>query len=191
MSLDNDELMNALAAILAKSPNATYQEIAEGVGVSRATLYRFCSNREELIHRILKYASTKLTENIQVIRLEEGHPIEALNRLLESELEHRAIYAFLSEFWSSSHERDAELLPTFLTYEKTLDNFFLRGQREGVFRIDVPAAVLNETLSWLLIGLMDSERRGRIAKASVLETAKLLFLEGTRLRKEDDYSLTL
>ncbi|WP_159678523.1 TetR/AcrR family transcriptional regulator [Yersinia canariae] len=178
MSLDNDRLMIGLAAILAKSPNATYLEIAERIGVSRATLYRFCGNREELIHRILKYAATKLTENIQAIRLEDGHPIEALNRLLESELKDRPLHSFLSEFWSSSHELNSELLPTVLTYEKVLDNFFLRGQREGVFRIDIPAAVLNENLTWLLIGLMDAERRGRIARASVLETAKLLFLEG-------------
>lgn len=178
MSLDIDKRMIELAAILAKSPNATYQEISEGLGVSRATLYRFCGNREELIYRIVKYAATKLTENIQAIRLEDGHPIDALNRLLESELKDRSLHAFLSEFWSSSHELDSELSPAFLTYEKVLDNFFLRGQREGVFRIDVPAAVLNESLTWLLIGLMDAERRGRIARASVLETARLLFIEG-------------
>lgn len=180
MSLDDDNLMIALAAILAKSPNATYQEIAKGLGISRATLYRFCGNREELIHRILKYASSKLTENLKTARLEEGHPLEALNRLLESESEYRSLHAFLSEFWSSLHELDAELLPSFLTYEKTLDTFFLRGQHEGVFRIDVPAAVLNEALTWLLIGLMDSERRGRIARASVTEIAKQLFLEGAQ-----------
>ncbi len=182
MNLDDDKGMAALAAALAHAPGATYQEIATAVGVSRATLYRFCSNRDELVHRLLKHAITRLTENVLAARLEEGPPVEALDRLLQGEFQHRELQAFLTEFWSREIEVDAELAPACEAYEKALDAFFLRGQREGVFRIDIPAAVLNESLAWLLIGMMDAERRGRVARSSVLESVRALFLEGAMHR---------
>lgn len=182
MNLDDDKGMAALAAALAHTPGATYQEIATAVGVSRATLYRFCSSREELVHRLLKHAIDRLTESLQAARLDEGPPVEALDRLVEGEIAHRELHAFMTEFWSREIEMDADLAPACQAYEKALDAFFLRGQREGVFRIDIPAAVLNESLSWLLIGLMDAERRGRIARTSVLVTARALFLEGAAHR---------
>lgn len=180
MNLDDDKGMAALAAALARSPGATYQEIAAAVGVSRATLYRFCSSRQELVQRLLKHAVTRLTDGLRAARLDEGTPVEALDRWLEGESMHPELQAFLTEFWSSEAERDADLAPYWLAYEKTLDAFFLRGQREGFFRIDIPAAALNECLTWLLIGLMDAERRGRVARASVAATARTLFLEGAK-----------
>lgn len=178
MNLDDDKGMAALAAALAQAPGATYQEIATAVGVSRATLYRFCSSREELVRRLLKHAATRLTECLQQARIDEGPPVEALDRLLKGEVAHRELHAFMTEFWSREVEVDAELAPACQAYEKALDAFFLRGQREGVFRIDIPATALNESLTWLLIGLMDAERRGRIARTSVVATARALFLEG-------------
>lgn len=182
MNLNDEQGMAALAAVLVYAPGATLQEIATAVGVSRATLYRFCNSREKLVRRLLKHAVTRLAEGLKVVRLEEGSPVEALERLLVGEFEHRELHAFLMEFWSKEIEIDAELVPACKAYEKALDAFFLRGQREGVFRIDIPAAVLNESLTWLLIGLMDAERRGRIARTSVLQTARALFLEGAAQR---------
>lgn len=178
MNLDDDKGMAALAAALAQTPGATYQEIATAVGVSRATLYRFCSSREELVQRVLNHAIARIMKVLHDARLDEGSPIEALDRLLEGEYQHRELHVFMSAFWSREIELDPEVAPALQSYDKALDNFFLRGQREGVFRIDIPAAALNESLTWLLIGLMDAERRGRIARASVLATARALFLEG-------------
>lgn len=182
MSLTNNKFMMTLATALAKSPKGTYQEIADNAGISRATLYRLCGNRKALIRRLLEYATVRLTDNIRAVRLEEGPPVEALERLLKSELEYRPLHLCLTEFWSSEPELTSELTPVYQIYEKTLDDFFLRGQREGVFRIDIPAAVLNETLTGLIISLIDAERRGRIASASLPETVMQLFLEGALLR---------
>ncbi|MDH1334617.1 TetR/AcrR family transcriptional regulator [Comamonas thiooxydans] len=182
MNLNDEQGMAALAAALAYAPGATLQEIATAVGVSRATLYRFCSSREKLVHRLLKHAVTRLAESLQAAKLDEGSPAEALERLLIGEFEHRELHAFMMEFWSKEIEVDTELAPACNAYEKALDAFFLRGQREGFFRIDIPAAVLNENLTWLLIGLMDAERRGRIARTSVLQTARALFFEGAAQR---------
>lgn len=43
-------------------------------------------------------------------------------------------------------------------HEASLDAFFLRGQREGVFRIDAIAAALTEIWFSVVAGLADGER---------------------------------
>ena len=53
-------------------------------------------------------------------------------------------------------------------------------QSLSVFRIDISAATLNDTLIWLIIGLMDSERRGRIARATLPSTIEELFMCGAK-----------
>lgn len=64
-----------------------------------------------------------------------------------------------------------------------LDAFFLRGQKEGVFRIDIPAQGLTEIWAALTIGLVDSERRGRIARASLATIMNEAFIHGMAARE--------
>ncbi|MFX5595200.1 transcriptional regulator, partial [Acinetobacter baumannii] len=56
--------------------------------------------------------------------------------------------------------------------------FFLRGQQQGVFRIDITAQALTEIWASVLIGLLDGERRGRIARAGLAAMAERVFLQG-------------
>ncbi|WP_166656416.1 TetR/AcrR family transcriptional regulator [Comamonas sp. JUb58] len=182
MNLQDDKSLASIAAALAHAPGATYQEIAKAIGVSRATLYRFCSSKDELIHLLHRHCIARLTASLHEARLDEGSPVDALTRLVEGQVVHKELHAFLMEFWSRDIETDPELGPACLAYEATLDQFFLRGQREGVFRVDIPAAALNESLGGMLIGLMEGERRGRIARASVLPIACALILEGAMRR---------
>lgn len=44
--------------------------------------------------------------------------------------------------------------------------FFLRGQQQGVFRIDITVAVFTELFITLIYGMADAERRGRAASAN-------------------------
>lgn len=58
--------------------------------------------------------------------------------------------------------------------------FFLRGQREGLFRIDISAPVLTETFASLLFGLVDAERRGRVARTGMDAVLLQMFMQGAR-----------
>lgn len=59
-----------------------------------------------------------------------------------------------------------------------MDTFFLRGQQLGVFRIDMPAPVLTEIWGSLISGLIDAERRGRVAKAGLHDLLEKTLLQG-------------
>jgi len=59
-----------------------------------------------------------------------------------------------------------------------MDAFFLRGQQAGVFRIDITAAAMTELWLSMAVGLLDAERRGRVARASVAAVMEQSFLHG-------------
>ena len=59
-----------------------------------------------------------------------------------------------------------------------MDSFFLRGQQEGYFRIDITAELLTELFVSLIYGVVDAERRGRAASARSLSVLEQFFLKG-------------
>ncbi|CDM39933.1 HTH-type transcriptional regulator nfxB [Ectopseudomonas oleovorans CECT 5344] len=65
-----------------------------------------------------------------------------------------------------------------IAYTDALDSFFLRGQQEGYFRIDITAELLTELFVSLIYGMVDAERRGRAASARSLAVLEQFFLKG-------------
>ena len=48
----------------------------------------------------------------------------------------------------------------------------------GVFRIDIAAPVLTEIFASLIFGLVDAERRGRVARSGMTVLIEQFFLKG-------------
>ncbi|MBO4123192.1 TetR/AcrR family transcriptional regulator [Cupriavidus gilardii] len=173
---DNSRLLAALALALVDQPRGTLQDLAKAVGISKATLYRFCRTRDQLISRLIDHCVRVLAEVIQSAGLDDPSPLAALRRLNANMVEQREVAAFLIYYWrevvsgvSSDWQTD---------WEGKLDAFFLRGQQQGVFRIDITAQALTEIWASVLIGLLDGERRGRIARAGLAGLAERAFLQG-------------
>ena len=60
-----------------------------------------------------------------------------------------------------------------------MDNFFLNGQKSGEVRIDISVSALTELFVASFSGMIDAERRGRVASSSMLETLEKFFLYGS------------
>ncbi|MGC4365363.1 TetR/AcrR family transcriptional regulator [Hydrogenophaga sp. R2] len=176
---DDEALLARLALALVDHPRATLQELAQAVGVSRATLYRFSRTREELIDRLMQHATGCMQRAMDEARLEEGPALEALSRFVTGQLEQREMAAFLVFHWQPENIQDERGRTSCDAYMEALDAFILRGQREGVFRIDIAAQAQAEALMSLLTGLVDAERRGRVARAGVAAMVEALFLKGS------------
>jgi TetR/AcrR family transcriptional regulator, mexCD-oprJ operon repressor len=171
---ESDKIMAALARALVDRPRASLQELAAAVGISKATLYRLCRTRGQLVERLVHHATTRITEAIEAARLDAAPPPAALERLITNNLEHRELTTFLIRYWQ--HTPTAAGVEA--GWDAALDAFFLRGQQAGVFRIDLAAPALTEILVALLLGLIDAERRGRVARASLAEVIERAFLRG-------------
>ncbi|MBA4194926.1 MAG: transcriptional regulator [Comamonadaceae bacterium] len=176
---DDERLLAALALALVDNPRATLQELAQAVGVSRATLYRFSRTREELIDRLMQHATGCLQRAMEDARLDEGSALEALSRFVTGQLEQREMAAFLVYHWQPETIQDERGRTSCDAFLEALDAFILRGQHEGVFRIDIAAQTQTEALMALLTGMVDAERRGRVARAGVAAMVEALFLKGS------------
>ena len=178
---DDARLLSALALALVNQPRATLQELAKAVGVSKATLYRFSPTREQLIERLIKHGTDVLHKAIDVADLTSGAPREALRRLIAELLKQRNFVAFMNAHWRpvASPELSLEGWSEFL--DKS-DAFFLRGQKEGVFRIDISAAALSECMGGLFCALVDGEVYGRVAPASTAAVLESMMLDGAAAR---------
>ena len=175
---DDTKLLASLALALVEKPRASLQELARAAGISKATLYRFCRTRDELIDRLLQHATALLHAASDAVDLESGPVRQVLPRLIAAQLEHRELMAFMIYYWKPGVVEDAPWAHLWATFLARTDAFFLRGQREGVFRIDISAATLTEAFGGLFCGLVEAEVRGRVARASLAPVLESLFMNG-------------
>ncbi|CAB5691447.1 Uncharacterised protein [Delftia tsuruhatensis] len=173
---DEGKLLSALALALLDAPQANLQELARAIGISKATLYRFCPTRDQLIDRLIAHAADTLSRAMRAAEPERSLPLEALRRLSAHCQEHQTLLLFLMYFWRSDVSVVQQIEHE---WTSTMDAFFLRGQQAGVFRIDIPAAAMTELWLSMMVGLLDAERRGRVARAGLATLLEQAFLHGT------------
>ena len=173
---DEEKLLASLALALIENPQANLQQLARAIGISKATLYRFCPTRELLIERLMQQAVAALTHAIHHAELGGPEPREALGRLAANCLDNQELMLFLMYFWRPGVSIEQQMETEWLA---TLDAFFLQGQQAGVFRIDIAAAAMTELWIAMLLGLQDAERRCRIARQGLPVLLETAFLHGT------------
>lgn len=174
---DEQRMLSALAVALLGQPRATLQELAKLVGVSNSTLYRCFRTREKLTERLLSHSDKVFAEALRCADLENAPPLEGLRRLIASCVEQRTFAMFLISYRYQYGNAAKELLLE-SNWTPRLDAFFLRGQQQGVFRIDIGATALADTWGYVFLGLVESERHGRIARASLATAIEAMFLQG-------------
>ncbi|PRD19851.1 UNVERIFIED_CONTAM: nfxB [Trichonephila clavipes] len=175
----NAKLINALAIAIVDHPQATLAELAKSAGISRATLYRFCRTRENLLEVLESEGQRILYLIISSSHLHSATPNESLHYLIESHLAHRELVGFLGFRYNPEFLSPQGNGLRWQNYFSALDAFFLRGQELKAFRIDISAAVLTELFLSLVFGIIDAERRGRAAPRSSVETLEKFFLYGS------------
>ena len=75
----DERQLKALAIAIVDHPRATFKEIAQAAGVSKATLNRFCGTRDNLIEILLNHGSVVINRVIADADLAEAAPLEALS----------------------------------------------------------------------------------------------------------------
>lgn len=178
LSATDERLLKALAAAIVIHPRATLKELAETAGVSKATLHRFCGTRDNLVSLLEGYGEQVLRQVIADADLENSEPLAALRLLIAEHLKHREMMVFLLFQYRPDTFDGSEANQGWRAYADALDDYFLRGQQAGVFRIDISAAVFTEMFLSLVYGIVDAERRGRAASATSALTLENLFLNG-------------
>ncbi|WP_343573199.1 transcriptional regulator [Pseudomonas sp.] len=184
LTAHDERLLNALAVAIVDRPRATLKELAESAGVSKATLHRFCGTRDNLVQMLEGYGHSVIRKILEAAELQQDPSLDALRRLIAEHLKHRDMLAFLI-FQFRTESLDVETATERWSYYiDAVDAFFLRGQQNGVFRIDITAAVFTELFLSMLYGMVDAERYGRAASSSSASVLERLFLQGALVQTQ-------
>lgn len=174
------KVMRALAAAIVDRPRATLQELAQAAGISKATLYRCSRTREQLIDDLRRHCADVMMRELQRHQVETLDPLQALQRVIEFHLEQLELSSFIFYHWQQDVPAGEAPVDLWKEHTRILDQVFLRGQQQGIFRVDVSAASLSDACGFLICGLADSARRGRSARFNLAQTIESLFLQGVR-----------
>lgn len=172
LTYEEQDLMKKIAVAMSENPRSTIKEIAESVGVSKATLHRFCGTRENLENMLMQRAELAGLDLTKSAEKEYDDYISGLKELITA---HYKEYEILR--WGFSFQNNCQG-EKYEPYLKALNSFFLRGQKQGAFRIDFSIEFLSTMFTSSIYGLIDAERKGRLAKVGTLESFEDFFLRG-------------
>jgi TetR/AcrR family transcriptional regulator, mexCD-oprJ operon repressor len=176
MTLDRDGLLRAAADFLGRRPNATQDEIAAAVGVSRATLHRHFAGKPALMEALDELAIAEMTNALKTARLDQDSATAALRRLITA---FQRVSPYLALLYSQSQEIDLDQsMHGWAAIDAEIAALFGRGQRAGEFRSDLNATWLTEALYSLVAGAGWSIQVGRVAARDFDHIITELLLHG-------------
>ncbi|MEU9045341.1 MULTISPECIES: helix-turn-helix domain-containing protein [unclassified Kitasatospora] len=182
MATDRDTVLEAAVGVLSRRPTAHLDEIARAAGISRATLHRLFPGREALIREVGLLGLRRFAGALDTAGVEEGDAEAALRRLVDASVPDAMLCAFLAGE-NQLYEND-EINDLWELQIARLHALFLRGQQQGVFRIELSAAWLSEAFFDLVAGVGWSIQDGRLAPRDAAFSLTELFLGGA-LRRPD------
>ena len=132
-------ILDAALEALASDPDSSMSEIARRAGVVRATIYVHFPTRTDLLDAVMEHAVAQVAEATRGAEPKRGEPVEALERVL------RATWRQLAQFHGLLTLNTARLSPEELRRRHLpvldqLEPLVTRGQRQGVFRPDLPVS---------------------------------------------------
>ncbi|MBV2153096.1 TetR/AcrR family transcriptional regulator [Kitasatospora sp. SUK 42] len=182
MATDRDTVLEAAVGVLSRRPTAHMDEIARAAGISRATLHRLFPGRDALIREVGLLGLQRFAAALDTADTGAGDAEAALRRLVDASVPDAMLCAFLAgENQLYEHDDINDLWEVQIA---RLHALFLRGQQEGVFRIELSAAWLSEAFFDLVAGIGWSIQDGRLAPREAAFSLAELFLGGA-LRRPD------
>ncbi|MFI6496092.1 TetR/AcrR family transcriptional regulator [Nonomuraea typhae] len=183
--MSHDEIVNAAIRHLNKAPAASMAEIAQAAGISRATLHRHFSTRDDLLYALGVRALDSWAHVHESVGLAEGMKAgldadglkDLLDRLLIKTLDSLDEHGFaLTEHALSRYE---DLVRRSEKLENEEIALFAAAQRAGVLRAELPVRWVSNTVYGLLVAIRDGLRQGDIARRDIPKLFLDTFYRGT------------
>ena len=152
-------ILEAAARVLAEDPAASVQEIADKAEVSRPTVYRHFSNREELIDAIRLEAMTQARETLEAAAASSEPAAAALERLILDLAGIVVRYPLLATLVGTQQPPPDKKAPEGLV--NAFDALIARGRRDGTLRSGLRGEILGPvTMGALVMSLKIGSLRG-------------------------------
>jgi TetR/AcrR family transcriptional regulator, mexCD-oprJ operon repressor len=165
---NREAILEAAIGVLGAQPDAGIAEVAAAAGVGRATVYRHFTSRDELIEALRLHASEEARQRFDEARVDEGDPVDALERMVAAMLALGDRYRVIFPQDQQPRPRRSEVLL------KPLTRLIARAQAERVIDPELPPSWVIATLRALLrsaVGEIEARRLARdTAAARVVRT---------------------
>lgn len=167
-------ILDAGLEALASDPDSSMSEIARRAGVVRATVYVHFPTRTDLLDAVMEHATAQVVEAMRGAEPQRGEPAEALERVL------RATWRQLAQFHgllalNAARLSVEELHRRHVPMLDQIEPLIERGQKEGVFRSDLPVAWHLAVVRAIVHAASAAVQGGRLAEseaeAAMLTTA--------------------
>ena len=162
-------ILEAALDALAGDPDASMAEIARRAGVVRATIYAHFPTRESLLDSVMEHAVAEVAEATAVAEPTRGEPEEALERVLRATWQKLDLFHALLAINTarlSAEELRRRHLPVMTQFAPLIE----RGQKDGVFRRDVPVEWHLAVLRAIVHAASAELQGGRLTEATVEQT---------------------
>jgi TetR/AcrR family transcriptional regulator, cholesterol catabolism regulator len=154
-TLREESILQAAAACFGEQGYraTTLEAIAERLGISRVTLYRYCPSKEELLIRVFERSIAIFQRGLQQICAQAVPPEEKLRQIIRHQIRLMADHRnFLSVFFSEEGNLPPEMARRARTERRVYDELI-----EGVIREGVEAGRLAplpaKLLSFAILGM--------------------------------------
>lgn len=167
-----EAILDAAQRLLAEGADASTSAVAAAASVSRVTLYSHFPTRGELLQAVAERVISRNAEAINAAALTDGPADQALDRLIDTAWAKLAISRSLLAAARRELQNDA-LIKAHKEINQPILTLIKRGQKEGVFRTDVPDHWLLATYYALMHAFGDevnAERLPADAADRVLKT---------------------
>lgn len=163
-----EAICQAVQRLLERGNQITFTAVASESGLSRVTVYEHFETRRRLLEAALAHHVRAAAEALQAAEPERGDPFLALDRVISVAwpiLERASTMVKATAEQLPAARRQQLHAPAFAPIHRLVE----RGQREGVFRSDVPAEWL-VACSYALIHAAADEVRERRLSAAIAPT---------------------
>ncbi|MDW6059415.1 TetR family transcriptional regulator [Streptomyces sp. FXJ1.4098] len=152
-------ILEAARQELGRDPDSSLSDIAEAAGVVRRTVYAYFAGRSALIEGLAAEAAEALRRALAAVAAPDPDAGTALARFVLALWPVGDRYRTLLRL--APQDLRAERVDEMLAPAREMATAIIeRGQRQGVFRTDVPAAPLSRALEAFLLALLECVNAG-------------------------------
>ena len=174
-------ILDATEELLTRRGQASISAVAKHSGVSRVTVYAHFPTSEALLEAAVERAVGQTMSALHAANLDEGPPVEALERLLAAAWRHLARYSAMAQAVAEQMTPEA-VARTHQAAHHTLSALVERGRDDGSFRSDLPVSWLVTTCIAVIHACAAEVREGRIEERDAVRilttTVRDLFTGG-------------
>jgi TetR/AcrR family transcriptional regulator, mexCD-oprJ operon repressor len=175
-------ILDAAEELLEERAAASISAVAARAGVSRVTVYAHFPTWEALLEAAVERAVRRTMTALEATHPDDGPPVQALERMLTAAWQHLARYGAMAQAVAEQLSPQA-VTRTHQVAHRTVGALLERGQADGSFRTDLPAAWLVTACIALIHACAQEVRADRIGErdaARILTATVRDLFTGTR-----------